>query len=325
MSQTVPDTMHAAAIDEFGDVDKLNVRDMPTPKLRDDQVLIRVESAGVGPWDRAEREGVFAKMTGKDPAFPFILGREGAGEVVAVGDKVNRFETGDRVYACLGKRTDGDGFYAQFAAVDAERAWRIPGTVKVIEAGAMAIDAATAFRGLRDVLELKEGESLIVFGASGGIGHMAVQFAKQMGARVLAVASGADGVKLVQDLGVDAAIDGRGDGLAEAARKFAPDGVDAALITHGGDEVQTVMKTIGKGGRAAFPHGVSPEPKEREGVQLTGYSATYEPDLMEDLNRHISEGPFQLHVDRTFPLDDVTGAHDAIEKHTVGRLAITPG
>ena len=108
----------------------------------------------------------------------------------------------------------------------------------------------------------------MVFGASGGIGHLAVQLAKRMGARVLAVASGPDGVELVRGSGADAAVDGRRDDVAEAVRAFAPEGLDAALVLVDGRGLERGARGVKKGGRVAYPNGVEPAPRAPDGVEV---------------------------------------------------------
>src|SRR5258706_9497080 len=126
------------------------------------------------------------------------------------------------------------GFYAEHVALKETNAARIPGKLSATKAGAMAVDALTAYAGLESTVHLKSGESILIFGASGGIGHMAVQLAKRMGARVLAVASGQDGVALVKRLGADKVIEGHSEDIVAVAREFAPKGIDAVLLTAGG-------------------------------------------------------------------------------------------
>jgi len=317
-------TMQAVAIDRFGGLETLILRTLPVPPVGPDQVLVRVESAGVGAWDVFEREGMFAEMYGGEPQFPYVLGSEGAGRVVAVGEKVSRFQQGDRVYGLITMRTPKGGFYAEYAAVNAEQAWPIPGRLTTVQAGVMPIDAGTALRGLRDILGLKQGEVLMIFGASGGIGHIAVQLAKRMGARVLAVASGDDGVALAQRLGADAVVEGHTGDVAPAAREFAPDGLDAALVTAGGEAAERALATVRNGGRVAYPNGVQPEPKARPGVHVKSYNAMYDPELMETLNRLIDAGPFDVHVARTFSLNQAAAAHRALATHHLGRFALRP-
>src|SRR5882724_5338867 len=190
-------TMRAAALDRFGGVETIQMKTLPVPEPGPDEVLLRVESAGVGVWDPYEREGAFAKMFGTKPRFPYVLGSDGAGTIAAVGEKVRRFKEGDRAYALSLTNAKG-GFYAEYAAVKEDNVSTIPKKLTVEQSGAMPSDALTALRGLDEILGLKRGESLMVFGAAGGIGHLAVQLAKRIGARVFAVASGDDGVALAK-------------------------------------------------------------------------------------------------------------------------------
>src|SRR6185503_9367921 len=220
-------TMRAVALDRFGGPETLKVQTVPVPEVDADEILIHVESAGVGAWDPFEREGGFVEVLGMTPKFPYVLGTDGAGTVAAVGAKVKELKEGDRVYAASLGNPKG-GFYAEYASL-------IPGDLKMDQAAVLPSDGLTALRGLEDVLQLQPDESVMIFGASGGIGHLAVQLAKRLGARVFAVASGEDGVNFVKRLGADAAVDGRSEKVLDVAREFAPDGIDAALVTAGGE------------------------------------------------------------------------------------------
>ena len=250
MTKAKQNTMQAAAIDRFGGIETITLRTLPVPEVGPDEVLIRVESAGVAVWDVFEREGGFAQMFGIEPKFPYVLGSDGAGTVAAVCEQVSRFKEGDRVYAATLTNPKG-GFYAEFTAVKADNVSHVPDKLTTEQAGVMPSDAMTALRGLDDMLDLKQGEALMIFGASGGIGHLAVQLAKRMGARVLAMASGDDGVALATRLGADAVVNGRKDDVAAAAREFAPDGLDAALVTAGGETAERALAAVRDGGRVA--------------------------------------------------------------------------
>ncbi len=316
-----PETMQAAAIDRFGGA--IVPRTLPVPQVGPDEVLIRVESAGVGVWDPFEREGGFAEMMGVKPKFPYVLGSDGAGTVAAVGERVSDFKEGDRVYA-LSLTNPKGGFYAQYAAVGAKNAAHIPGSLPTDQAGVMPVDAVTALRGLDDALHLQQGESVMIFGASGGIGHLAVQLAKRLGARVLAVASGSDGASLCRSLGADAVLDGRKDDVAVEARKFAPGGLDAALMTAGGEAADRALSAMKPGGRVAFPHGVEPEPKVRKDVKLTAYDGMPDRHTLDKLNLLIEAGPFEVHIDRVFPLEQAADAQNVLDQHHLGKLALRP-
>jgi NADPH:quinone reductase-like Zn-dependent oxidoreductase len=252
-----------------------------------------------------------------------VLGSDGAGTVAAVGERVNRFKPGDLAYA-FGLMNPKGGFYAQYAAVKADDASHVPGRLSPEEAGVMPVDAMTALRGLDDTLGLRPGESVMIFGAGGGIGHLAVQLAKRMGARVFAVASGDDGVALARQLGADAVVDGRRDDVAADAWRFAPGGLDAALLTAGGEAADKALTALRDGGRIAYPNGVEPAPRARPGVTARNYDGTPDPKAIAKLNRLIEAGPFHVHVARSFPLSQAAEAHRALHEHYLGKLALRP-
>jgi len=316
------DTMEAAAIDQFGG--QITPHTLPVPRIEPDEILIRVESAGVGAWDPFEAEGGFAKFYGRHATFPYVLGSDGAGTVADVGPDVRGFKKGDRVYAMALANPKG-GFYAQYAAVKARDAAQIPGKLTTEQAGVLPVDAITALCGLDDTLHLKPGESVLIFGAGGGIGHLAVQLAKRMGARVFAVASGDDGVALARRIGADAVAEGHRDDVIAAARAFAPGGLDAALLTAGGASAERALEAIRDGGRVAYPNGVEPEPKARAGITVKSYDGVPSPEALRKVNKLIEAAPpFEVHVARTFPLDRAAEAHRALDEHYLGKLALRP-
>jgi NADPH2:quinone reductase len=320
-SQAKAETMRAVALDKFGGPEALKIQNLPIPQIEAQEVLIRVEAAGVGAWDPFEREGGFVEITGIKPTFPYVLGTDGAGTIAAVGKDVNRFKEGDRVYAAELANPKG-GFYAQYAAVKADNASLIPGQLTSEQAAVLPSDGLTALTGLQKVLNLKSGESLMVFGASGGIGHLAIQLAKRLGADVFAIASGNDGVQLAKKLGADSAVDGRGDNVLNAAREFAPNGIDAALVTAGGEGTVQALLAIRQGGRIAYPHGVMPEPTAPDGVAIEAYDGETSRALIDRLNALIDSGPFEVHVDRTFRLEEASKAHKALTEHHLGKIAL---
>src|SRR5260221_302415 len=262
MSQATQRTMKAIALDHFGDRETMKLQMLPVPEVGPDEVLIHVEWAGVGQWDSFEREGGLAREFGIEAKFPYVLGSDGAGTLTAVGDRVKELKPGDRVYA-FGFLNPKGGLYAEYAAVKADDVSRIPDELTIQHAAAMPFDAMTALRGLDDTLALKPGESVMIFGASGGIGHLAVQLARRMGARVFAVASGSDGVALVKRLGADAVVDGYKDDIAAAARQFAPKGLDAALIIAGGPAADNASPRCAREAASRIPTASNPSPSRR--------------------------------------------------------------
>jgi NADPH:quinone reductase-like Zn-dependent oxidoreductase len=187
----------------------------------------------------------------------------------------------------------------------------------------MAVDVLTAYAGLETTLHLKSDESVLIFGASGGIGHMAVQLAKRMGARVLAVASGQDGVALAKRLRADKVIDGYSEDIVAAAREFAPKGIDAVLLTAGGAGAEKCLTTLRSGGRVAYPNGVELPQKDRPGITVKVYNGEYQNPPFEQINRLIESGPFDIEVAKTFSLEQAADAQRALDDHYLGKLAIT--
>jgi len=314
-------TMRAVAIDEFGGIEKMKPRKMPVPQVSTDEILVRVDTAGVGVWDPFEREGGFAKVYGMHANFPYVLGADGAGTIEEVGDQVHNLKRGDRVYG-INLMSPKGGFYAEYTVVKASNAAMIPQALSTRDAGVLAVDGVTALDGLDKTLGLKAGESILILGASGGIGHLAVQLAKRMKARVLAVASGKDGVEFVKRLGADKVIDGHREDILKAAREFSPKGLDAALLTAGGKPAEQAITALREGGRAAYPNGVEDVPQKRDGLKVTAYNGEPGPQTFAKLNQLIGAGPFEVHIARTFKLEEAAEAQRALETHYLGKLAL---
>lgn len=315
----LPSYMRAAVLDQFGGPENLTVRSVPVPTPGSGDVLLRVEVAGVGSWDAEEREGDYEGAFGIASTFPYILGWDAAGTVVDVGRDVTGLSVGDRVYAATIPVPRG-GFYAEYAAVDAERVSPVPIGLPMAQAGALAWDGATALGGL-DALELSAGATLMVFGASGGIGHLALQLARHQGLQVLAVASGDDGLALARGLGAHAVVDGRREDVLSAARDFAPDGLDAAIVTAGGPVVEHALTGLRPSGRIAWANGVSPAPSKD--LRVLHYDGDPGRATTNRLNAIIESGELQVHVAKNFTLDTVIEAHRALGEHHIGKFAMT--
>lgn len=316
-AQTIPTDMRAAAIDHFGPPKAIHVERLPVPKCGKRDILVEVDAAGVGDWEADLAEGTFQDI---EPKFPRVLGSDGCGTVIATGDSVKRFEPGDRVYGWAIGNPKG-GFFAEFAAIDERNAAYIPDNITFDEAGALAVSGITALEGL-DQLELDEGDDIIIFGASGGVGHIALQLARHLGLRVFAVASKDDGLRLVNKLGADGAAEGHSRNLTRKAREFAPDGFAGALVFAGGNGWKDELELVVKGGRVACPNGVEPEPSVPKGVTLKRFDAEESPEVFERLNDLISRGPFHVELSKTYPLEQTARAVVEVQRHHVGKLAI---
>lgn len=322
MAPALPQRMKAVALERFGGPEVLGLQALPVPHCDEDEVLIRVDAAGVAVWDRFEREGELAGLVKGGPKFPYVPGSDGAGEVVAVGRKVRRFAVGDRVYA-YGFCNPKGGFYAEYAAVKEKHTAKIPKGMKVEEAAALASDGITGLNGLLDHLKVSEGDRLLVFGANGGIGHIAVQLAQRLGAKVLAVASGQDGVKLARRLGAEAVVEGHHrEDVEKACRDFAPNGLDKALVLAGGDVCNAALRFVRQDGRVAYPNGVEPAPSVPEGIKAIAYDGVPSQEILDRLNELIESGPFHLEIGRLYELEQAAKAQEDALKHHLGKLAL---
>jgi NADPH:quinone reductase-like Zn-dependent oxidoreductase len=317
MSLTIPKTMNAAVIDRFGGPSVLHVVRIPVPEIGDNEILIRVHAAGVGSWDPWVRQGGL----GGD-RFPQVLGSDGAGTVVAAGPKTARFRPGDAVYAYVFDNPQG-GFYAEYAVVPEEAAAPVPPGLKMDEAGGLAACGLTAVAAF-EVMTIERGAPLLVVGASGGVGHMAIQLAKRRGARILAVASGRDGVALVKRLGADGAVNGKAADVAKAAREFAPGGFDAALAFANSKKLTAALRWVKKGGTIGYPEGVEPEPKGFAGVKVRSFNGLSKPEAFDRLNGLIAQGPFRVAIGGVYGLGELPQAHRDVLKHHLGKLVVKP-
>jgi NADPH:quinone reductase-like Zn-dependent oxidoreductase len=315
----LPQTMQAAAIDRAGGPEVITLHTLPVPKPQADEVLIAVNTAGVAIWDVGLRRH---PQSIKHSAFPLVLGTDGAGIVAAVGAKVQGFKVGEQVYSYSWDNPHG-GFYAEYVAVPAERVGLVPGNLTLRQAGAIATTGLTAIQGVDDALHLKAGDTLIIHGASGGVGSLALQFAKLRGVKVLATATGEDGLAFVKGLGADAAVDGRHGDIAAAAHALAPAGVDAVLALAGGETLERCIDALRPGGQVAFPYGVEPEPKARTGVPIIRYNAIPGVQEFERLNRAIEAVKLQVPIAAQFPLAEAAKAQERVEAgHILGKIVL---
>jgi NADPH:quinone reductase-like Zn-dependent oxidoreductase len=311
--------MRAAAIDRFGGPDVLTPHTLPVPVPDAHEVLIAVHTAGVGPWDADIRAGWYP---GGTPRFPLTLGTDGSGTVAEVGSRVRRHHIGDRVYSYSWDNSKG-GFYAEYVAVAADKVGPVPEQLDLKRAGAIATTGLTALQGIEDALHVRKGEAVIVHGASGGVGTLAVQFARLRGARVLATASGPDGVKLARRLGAETAIDGRHDDIAVAAHRFSPSGIDAILATVGGAPLERAIDVLRPGGRVAYPNGVEPEPKPRSGIDIIPYDAVSGVREFARLNRAVQAAGLKVPIAAEYPLHEAARAHECLAAgHVLGKIVL---
>jgi NADPH:quinone reductase-like Zn-dependent oxidoreductase len=310
----MPDTMLAVAFDKGGGPDVLAIHHLPVPKLNAGEVLIAVHATGVNVWEAAYRQ-----HAGSEAHFPVVPGSDGSGTVAAIGSGVRGFKVGDEVYATSG------AFYAEYATARAENVAHLPKGISLTQAGILAISGLSALQGIDDVLRLQTGETLIIHGAAGAVGTLAVQFAKLRGAKVLATATDDAGLALVSRLGADAVVNGRTEDIAAAAKRFAPRGVDAVLGFAGGDALEHCIDALRQDdrGRVAYLYGVEPAPKPRFGMQMTLYSYVSGSSEFERLNKAVEAAHLQVPIAAEYPLTAAADAHRRLEAgHLLGKIVL---
>lgn len=220
--------------DQFGDDDVLRLRDVPVPKVGPSQVRVRVTRASINPVDWKLMSGGLDAML--ETHFPVIAGWDVAGVVDEVGPDTPEFSPGERVAAYARKPTLEAGTFAEYVTVPVDFLARVPGEVSDEVAAALPLTGLTAKRSI-EALDLRGGETVLLHGASGGVGFVAAQLARRAGARVIGSASAANADKL-RRIGAEPVE--YGEGLVEAVRALAPEGVDAAADFAGGVLDQSV-------------------------------------------------------------------------------------
>jgi len=191
--------MKAIVVREFGEPEVMKLEEVPTPEPLGSQVLVRIKAAGVNPVDTYLRTGIHAHA----PKLPYTPGKDGAGIVEAVGDGVVAYKTGDRVYTA----NSLTGTYAEFTLCEERQLGHLPDKVSFEQGAGVWTPYATAFRALFQKGRAKAGETVLVHGASGGVGVAAIQWAKNAGLTVVGTASSDEGKQLVEEQGADAVFD----------------------------------------------------------------------------------------------------------------------
>jgi NADPH2:quinone reductase len=323
----IPKTMTAIEIEGGkGEADALHAAQIDTPSPAEGQILIAVRAAGVNRPDILQRKGAYPPP----PGAPLTLGLEVAGEVaVAAG----RWKVGDKVTALL-----GGGGYAQYVAVDARHALPIPANLDFVQAGALPETVFTVFVNVFEHGGLKAGETLLVHGATSGIGVAAIQMAKAAGAKVIATARGADKAVTAKALGADLAIDTLTEDFGAVAKAFG--GADVVLDMVGGPYFEGNMEAMNYRGRLVYiasqGGGNIDVPVFRlmikqlvlTGSTLRPRSADEKARITSEIERlvwpWVADGKVKAVVDKTFPLADAAKAHAHLEAAShVGKVVLT--
>lgn len=305
--------MKTIRIHSFGDASVLTTEDVPRPKPKNNQVLIRVEAASVNPIDYKIRPGSF---TPSKIELPTTLGRDVAGTIEEIGRNVAGFELGDEVIAFLSKHSGG---YAEYALAEENEIAPKPETVDFVTAAAVPLAAITAWQGLFDHGRLEEGQQVLIHGAAGGVGLFAVQFAKVCGATVIATGR-ADDLDLLHELGADQTIDYQAERFEDHVEE-----VDLVLDLVGGETQDRSWNVLREGGQLVSTLQQPSEEKARQ-HKATGkvFMAQARAEQLRTIGRLIDEGSVRVRVEKILPLEQVREAHECMEhEHTQGKIVLT--
>ena len=295
--------MRAVVITEPGDVDVLEVADLPAREPREGEVRIAVKAAAVNPTDIGLRQ----RGGGPDLPPPWVPGMDAAGVLESLGAGVDRLEVGQQVMAAVSPRRPEGGAQQELLVVPAASVVAIPDGVSLTEAATLPMNGLTALRGL-DMLGLSEGETLGVAGGAGLLGSYVIPLAKERGLRVIADARSED-EELVKGFGADVVV-ARSESFGDAIRQAAPDGVDAVYDT--ALLYRDAFPAIRDGGGVVFVRGWDGEEVEERGIRVHPVMVAQvleRTDWLEELRVLASEGRIKLRVARAFPPEQAAEAH----------------
>lgn len=329
--------MKAMLMTATGTPDVLQYTDIPEPRIENPKhIKIKLAAAGVNPIDtKIRRNGVFY-----DKALPAVLGCDGAGTVVEIGDAVSQFNVGDKVWYCHGGLGREQGNYAEYNVLDERWASLLPATLSFTEAAALPLVLITAWCGLYDKGGLQKGQTVLIHAGAGGVGHVAIQLAKIKGANVITTVNSTAKADFVKQLGAD-----------ETILYSQEDTVNSVLNLTGGKGADLVFDTVGpavfkESIRATAHFGRIITLLGFENIDLTearmrnlliGFELMLTPMLRDlDAARHkhvellqrcagwIDEGLLKPHVSQVLPLHEAAQSHRSIEEgHTTGKIVLS--
>ncbi len=306
-------TMKAVRIHEYGNSGVLKYEDAPVPEIGPDEVLVRVRACGVNPVDWKIREGYMAQM-GRT-ILPLTLGWDVAGTVEKTGTLVKRFRQGDPVF-CR-PDTSRNGGYAEFAAVKTIEMAMAPESLSPEQAAGFPLAAQTAWMALFEVGGLRPGQSVLIHGASGGVGTFAVQLARATGAKVVGTTSGKN-FGMVKSLGADQIIDYTKEDFSKSVS-----GLDMVLDTIGGDTQARSWSVLRKGGVLVSTVGADEKAASAHGVFGKSFMLQANGARLEELGRLADAGVITAVIEKVFPLTEAKAAQDLSQSgHANGKIIL---
>jgi NADPH:quinone reductase-like Zn-dependent oxidoreductase len=308
--------MKAAQIQKYGSPRVIAVNEVAVPFITPDQVLLKVYASSINPIDTILREGYLRKAIPLQ--LPLTLGYDVAGIVEETGQEVTEIRKGDRVFGQASILAGASGAFAEFASVPAQLVSLSPPNLTFLQAAAFSLAGLSALQALKDHLQLQRMERILIHGGSGGIGSIAIQMAKKLGAHVAVTATGG-GIDLARRLGADEIIDYGEQAFARILADY-----DAVLDTRGGRIFKKSHKVLRQGGRIVSLH----EQPDNRLMKKFGVHATYlqtrtTPQHLRELTEFVALNGIMINIDRTFPLAEIREAFEAKEREQIlGKIAI---
>lgn len=323
--------MKAAYIEQTGPPDIIRYGELPDPIPGPNQCLIQVGAVDVNPIDTYIRSGMISGRL----SFPFVLGRDLAGTVIAVGAKVTRFKPGHRVWATSQGAEGRPGTFSELAAVGEEWLNHTPENITDEQAAALSLVGMTACLGLTRHANLQAGETLFVNGGSGGVGSCVLQMARAIGARVVTTAGSSDKARICRELGAERVIEYKIEDVEAAVREFAPGGVNVWWETLREPDFDKAVRLLALGGRMILMAGRDACPPFPVGpfyvkdCSLHGFAVFNAPvatqqAAADQMNEWMRAGELRARIDRVLPLREAAEAHRVQEASTIrktGELA----
>jgi NADPH:quinone reductase-like Zn-dependent oxidoreductase len=305
--------MRAIAEETFGG--PIALIDLPTPEIGTGEVLIRVRAAGVNAFDWKVADGALEDQM--KHRFPLILGFDAAGVIERVGADVTGLAEGDEVYGYLFKPVIGEGTYAEYVGAPATIVAKKPVTVGFAEAAALPTPGLTAMDFV-DTVDIREGETMFIVGATGGVGAYVTQLAARRGAHIIATARRTNEA-FVRELGAAETIDHTTEDPIDAVRMAHPDGIDAVIdVVSDREALGRISTLVNEGGRlASSVYAADVEGLARRGIGATNVSMQPDARRLGELSRMVDAGELSVRLDRTFPLEK---APEALEERRTGHV-----
>ena len=324
--------MKAAYIQRPGTPENIAYGDLPKPEPSGAEVLVKVGAVALNPVDTYVRAG----MIPGDLPMPFVVGCDLAGTVEALGPDAVRFKPGDRVWGTNQGLLGRQGTFAEYAAVDECWLYHTPDGIDDDQAAAVSLVGITSHLGLFREARLQPGESVFVYGGSGGVGSCVVQMARAVGARVITTAGSDHKAELCREFGAGAVVNYKTQDLDEAVRRFAPDGVNVWWETLREQDLQRAVGHLAFGGRLVLmagrescpPFPVGPfyvKDCSAHGFAMFNAPPDVQRKCADDINKWMTQGKLRANIARVMSLAETAAAHRLQEENTLGMAGSLAG